>query len=148
MIITFCGHSEIRDKEYLFERILSVIKRKAKREAVEFYLGGYGDFDAIALQVCKKYKEEIPASRIIFVTPYLDEIYLKRRELQLKEYDEILYPDIEKVLPRYAITARNEWMVKKADYVIAYIRFGFGGAAKTFTYAKKWKKPYINLAER
>ena len=148
LIITFCGHAEIGNKEDLVGKVLSVIKKEAEEGPVDFYLGGYGDFDFIALHASKMYKKESPLSKLNFVTPYLDEIYLKRREIQLEEYDEILYPEIEKTLPRYAITARNEWMMRKADFVIAYVRYGFGGAAKTFAYVKKRKKPYINLAEK
>ncbi len=148
MIITFCGHSQIAQDDCLFERTLSAIMQSVKEEVVCFYLGGYGDFDNIALRACKKYKESHPTVRIVFVTPYLSQRYLKNREVVLKRYDEVVFPEIENVLPRFAILKRNEWMVKKADFVIAYVNYGWGGAANTLAYAFKQKKPFLNLGQK
>ena len=62
-----------------------------------------------------------------------------------KEYDEIIYPEIDSVPLKFAISKRNEWMVKQADYVIGYVCTHYGGAYKTLLYAHKHKKPYTNL---
>ena len=148
MIITFCGHSEIREKEKLFQRLLAIIKEKAAGKEVSFYLGGYGDFDGMALRASRAYRDEHPSAKLIFVTPYLDENYLKRRKERLRDYDEILFPELEEVPSRYAILRRNEWMVRKADLVIAYVEYGWGGAAKTFKYAVKRQKNFINLGKK
>ena len=43
---------------------------------------------------------------------------------------------IEAVHPRYAISWRNNWMLKNADYVVTYITHTWGGAAQ---YARKTK---------
>lgn len=145
MIITFCGHSKIARIEGLREKMFSAIEDAAKGDPVTFYLGGYGDFDGIAHDACLLYKAEHPASRLIFVTPYIDETYLKNRECSLRRYDEILYPEMERVPRRFSISKRNEWMVRHADYLIAFILHGWGGAAQTFRYAQTRKKPYVNL---
>ena len=62
-------------------------------------------------------------------------------------YDVSIYPPLENVPLRYAISRRNEWMVNEADLVIAYIKNTYGGAYKSFLYAKKKGKTVINLAE-
>lgn len=38
-------------------------------------------------------------------------------------------------------------MAEKADYVVAYVNRDWGGAYKTFEYAKKLNKKIFNLAE-
>jgi fructokinase len=69
MIITFFGHSEISSQEEVKraveKQILSSIK---DAESVTFYLGGYGGFDGFALACVKKYKEENPSAKLVFVT--------------------------------------------------------------------------------
>ena len=58
-------------------------------------------------------------------------------------YDETVYPPLESVPKRYAISRRNEWMVCESDGVVAYVMRGFGGAAKTLDYARRKKKAII-----
>ena len=67
-----------------------------------------------------------------------------RRELVI---DEVIYPALESVPPKYAIIRWNEWMFDKADLLIAYIKHDWGGAARTFQYAKRKGIPTVNLAE-
>ena len=149
MIITFCGHDEIRDnREELEDKVLSAIKDYVKGNDVAFYLGGYGTFDWIALRACQKYKENHPASQLLFISPYYGEEYFESKEMYIKECDDIVYPEVEKTPKRFAISKRNEWMVNKADYVIAYVNFSWGGASKTLLYAVKHKKPFINFGTK
>ena len=149
MIITFCGHDEINiNREELQDNVLSAINNYAKGEDVTFYLGGYGTFDWIALRACQKYKESHPASQLFFIAPYYGEEYFESKENYIKECDGIVYPEVEKTPKRFAISKRNEWMVSKADYVIAYVNFSWGGAVKTLQYAVKHKKPFINFGTK
>ena len=50
MVITFCGHSNylenINDKEY----ILNILEDLIKNKDVDFYIGGYVNFDYFALK--------------------------------------------------------------------------------------------------
>ena len=67
---------------------------------------------------------------------------------QKTRYDEIIYPEIEHIPPRFGISHRNKWMVEKADSVIAYVEHGWGGAYQTYQHAKRKKKEIWNLSER
>ena len=55
MKITFCGHSNFSFdntvKEKLRELLLQEIR---KNPACKFYLGGYGDFDSLCLNILKE----------------------------------------------------------------------------------------------
>ena len=85
-------------------------------------------------------KEERPNSEVAFVTPYIKKL------VKSNLYDTIIYPTLENVLPKYAINKRNEWMVDRADLIIAYVKHTYGGAYKSFLYAMRRKKHIINLA--
>ena len=145
MIITFCGHSNFRAEQDDECRLLSLLEEVSKGQQIDFYLGGYGNFDYFAKDCAKKLKEKHPDARLIFITPYLNKWLNDRKEYFEKEYDEILYPEIENVPLKFAISKRNEWMVNNADYVFAYVHTHFGGAYRTLLYAHKHKKPYKNL---
>ena len=145
MIITFFGHSSYRNEPDDESRLLALFEDVSNGEQIDFYLGGYGNFDAFAKNCAKKYKENHPDAKLIFITPYLGQWLDDRKEYLEKEYDEIIYPEIEKAIPKFAISKRNEWMVNKADYIIAYVQTHYGGAYNALLYSHKHKKPYTNL---
>ena len=145
MIITFCGHSDYSEHKKDEERLLSLLETTSNGQPVDFYLGGYGKFDTFAKKCAEIYKGTHNDARIIFVTPYLNKWLDDRREYLEKEYDEIIYPELEKTPSKYAISRRNEWMINHSDYLIAYVRTHFGGAYNALLYADKHKKPYMNL---
>ena len=147
MTITFCGHSNFlfdnTVKEKLRELLLQEIR---KNPACKFYLGGYGDFDSLCLNILKELKIQFPNIESLFITPYLDDNYSKLETAKLY-YDGIIYPPLENVPRRFCISKRNEWMVDEADLVIAFVKYSWGGAAKTLEYAKRKKVDFFNLAE-
>lgn len=145
MVITFCGHSNYVSDSKDEERLLNYLETVLQGSYVEFYLGGYGGFDDFAFKCAKKYKRKHKNVKLVFITPYLGEWLNKRKDYIEERYDEIIYPDIENVPLRFAISKRNEWMIKKADYVVGYVKTHYGGAYKMLLYARKQKKQYINL---
>ena len=147
MTITFCGHSNFSFdntvKEKLKELLLQEIR---KNPACKFYLGGYGDFDSLCLNILKEIKADFPTIELLFITPYLNDNYSKLETAKLY-YDGIIYPPLENVPRRFCILKRNEWMVDEADLVIAFVKYSWGGAAKTLEYVKRKKVEFFNLAE-
>jgi len=148
MVITFVGHSTgVPD---LTEKIRSeILSRVSEGEPTVFYCGGYGEFDLLCARVCRGLKEVLPASETVLVTPYLSEAR-QRRDGELVAsglYDSVVYPPLEKVPPRLAILKRNEWMVDRADLIVAYVTLSFGGAARTLAYGKRKGKKIVSLAD-
>ena len=147
MIITFCGHSNClfsdEEKEKLKQLLIKEIR---KNPTCKFYLGGYGDFDSLCLRTLRELKKEFQDIELIFITPYLDKNYSKL-EFAKYHYDDVIFPPLESVPRKFAILKRNEWMVDSADLVIAYVKYSWGGAAKTLEYAKSKKVPIINIAQ-
>ncbi len=141
MKITFLGHSTLNSSTNLLEKIKETILANTRMdENITFLCGGYGDFDNLSLLACRLVKDKRPNSEVAFVTPYVKKLI----ESQL--YDTIIYPSLENVPPKYAIIKRNEWMVDKADLVIAYVKHTYGGAYKSLVYAQRKNKYIINLA--
>ena len=59
---------------------------------------------------------------------------------------ETFFPEgLEKVPPRFAIDKRNRWMIKNADFVITYVQYTVGGAAKYKAVAEKANKTVVHL---
>lgn len=140
MIVTFCGHSDYISNALDEEKILAILDEQTANTQVDFYLGGYGKFDSFAYFCAKKYKALHPSARLIFITPYYPP-----RETALK-YDDTIYPALEKVPRRFAISHRNKWMIEHADIVIAYVCRSFGGASDSLRLAKNRNKLIFNIA--
>ena len=137
MIVTFCGHREVNEPETVKGWLEEVVDSLIHEGADTFYLGGYGQFDALAAAVVREKKEWYPQIRSVLVLPYLG------REYDTFAYDETLYPPLETVPRRFAILRRNEYMVDHADVVVAYVIYSFGGAGKTLKYAERKQKRII-----
>ena len=146
MIITFCGHSDFLFSDDVKQQLKNIfVSEIIKNPTCKFYLGGYGDFDSLCLRTLRELKKEFQDIELIFITPYIDKNY-SRLEFAKYHYDDIIFPSLESVPRKFAILKRNEWMVDSADLVIAYVKYSWGGAAKTLEYAKRKKVPLVNIA--
>ncbi len=141
MIITFCGHSNFFKSKEFEKTLLEFLENKVGNNEVDFYLGGYGDFDSFAFDCCRNFQKTHSNATLIYISPYLNNSI----EVRNYFYDYSIYPEIEDKPPKYAIIYRNRWMVEKADLVVAYVKYSFGGAYKTYKYAKKLNKEIFNL---
>ena len=146
MIISFFGHSNFRCAEEYKKKIIDFLNFAIKDEPTQIYFGGYGDFDEFAYLCCKEYRKNHPNITLVFVTPYITVDYQKNhlRGIQTK-YDEIIYPEIERVPLKYAISYRNRWMVDRSDAVAFGVSHKLGGAFKTYEYAKSKGKYIYNV---
>ncbi|MBE5743081.1 MAG: hypothetical protein E7360_07235 [Clostridiales bacterium] len=147
MTITFCGHSNFSFDNTIKQKLKKLLLQEIRKNpACKFYLGGYGDFDSLCLNILKEIKADFPTIELLFITPYLNDNYSKLETAKLY-YDGIIYPPLENVPRRFCILKRNEWMVDEADLVIAFVKYSWGGAAKTLEYVKRKKVKFFNLAE-
>ena len=137
MKITFCGHKDVHDRDAVERWLQDVCRELIQQGAVEFHLGGYGGFDHLSAVVLRELKKAHPQIRLMLVLPYLNSSMLT------EGYDETVYPPLESVPKRFAISRRNEWMVQECDAVVAYVTHGWGGAAKTLEYTRRKKKRII-----
>lgn len=140
MVISFCGHREFTPYAEKEKTIIDILLKYAETEQeIVCYTGGYGAFDWFAASCINKAKKAAHNIVNCLVIPYITHSYLERISLHTKEFDEIIYPPLEDVPPKFAIIQRNEWMIDNSDLLIAYVKYSWGGAARTLEYAKSKK---------
>lgn len=137
MTCTFFGHRDCPDsvKEKLEDTIIKLIKH----EGVDLFLvGNNGNFDNLVLSILRKCKNDFPHINYCVTLAYLP---------NNRSFDyPTLYPEgIENVPKRFAISYRNDYMIKQSDFVVAYITHPTGGAYTFFKKAEKLNKVCVNL---
>ncbi len=140
MVCTFFGHRDAPSS--LEDTLKEAIIRLIQQEKVDvFYVGNQGKFDAMVRRVLKMLLGEFPHIRYAVVLAYMPTEKDKGRD-----FSDTLFPDsLESVPRRAAIAARNRWMIEKAEYVIAYAKVPYGGAADAVALAEKKGKTIIHI---
>ena len=148
MTVSFCGHANYTERKGDKEAVLLLLERIVGDSAVEFFLGEYGNFDHFAYGCAKRFRELHSSAKLIFVTPYLNESYRKNDSSYTeRRFDQVIYPPLENVPPRYAILHRNKWIAREADVLIAYITHEYGGAYTMYRHAVRAGKKIYNIAK-
>ena len=144
MTVTFFGHRDT--PEEIEEKLLSVLTDLIEtKNADRFLIGNHGKFDHIAKRALKKLKKQYPHISCYTVLAYLPE---KAPYATPDEEIDTLYPEgLETTPRRFAICKRNEWMVNEADIAVTYVKYSYGGAARSKELAQKKKKRIFELAE-
>ncbi len=141
MIVTFCGHADFVPTPEHERTLLAILEDVIGDAPAELYLGDHGAFDSFARSCGRTYQMTHPNVTLVLVTPYLHAQY------ESGKYDHILYPGLENVPLRFAISQRNRWMMRQAAVVVAYVTHSWGGAYQTYRYAKSQGKLIYNLKE-
>lgn len=147
--LTLFGHRELKTSDKFKQDLKYFYSKHIQKNNIEYVLfGGHGDFDYISHQVISELKKErFPNLKRIysledekFLNPYKRPKYLKS-----EDYEEfVFYPrDFNYWYQR--LYYRNIEMIKASDYVVFYVEHKSGGAYKALQFAKKIKKPHINL---
>ncbi len=146
MIISFFGHADFLDYK-VKKIILNKLNSISKDIKIDFYLGGYGNFDNFAKSVCLEFKHTRNNVKLFYVTPYITPSFLNNRKPFLSDYDQIISFECANINNRLSIIKRNENIVKKSDFIFFYVKNSFGGAYSALKYATRLKKDVLNLAE-
>lgn len=142
-VCTFFGHrncpASLRPK--LRAAVVELIEQ---HDVDMFYMGRQGDFDAMAWGVLREPFIEYPHISYAVVLERLP----GPRDAAVWDFSDTIFPEgLETVPPQFAISKRNEWMLKQADLVVTYITHGWGGAAQFAEKAHRQGKTVLNLAE-
>lgn len=141
MTVTFCGHAQISQSEKIEKWLYDVTQKLIEQGATTFYLGGYGAFDSLVAPVLREQKKQYPQIELVLVLAYLN------TGRNTSGYDSTVYPPLETVPRRFAISHRNRWMVESADVVVAYVLHDWGGAATTLRCVRQKKKQIISYRD-
>ena len=142
MSCCFFGHKDAPSEiqESLTEEIRQLI---VHHNVSTFYVGNQGNFDSMALRALRKLSEEYSVLYRVILA------YLPENDTSLQSVlsSETVYPEgIEKVPKQYAISWRNDWMLRRSQFIIAYVLHDFGGASTFVRKATRQGKKIINLA--
>lgn len=137
---TFFGHRNCPDS-------VKTILREVLADPIEnygvdmFYVGNPGQFDAMVRSTLRELKKVYPQTDYAVVLAYMP-----GKQTEYDDYADTMLPErIEFVHPRYAISWRNNWMVRQSEYVVIYITHSRGGAAQYADKAKRREKIIINI---
>lgn len=151
--VAFIGHRDAYDvREKLFDAVKGEIKSGCKC----FTMGTHGNFDRLALGVCRelrdKYKDiiiEVVITNFNQLKPIVDhdEIYGDEKYVPYEDVETVMY-DIEEAYFKSKITASNRQMIDTCDTLICYVnekcRYT-SGALAAYKYAKKKGLRIVNL---
>ena len=142
MIVTFfghknCPHSVQNDIENTIRDLIE------NREAIVFYVGNQGNFDLYVNKALVKLSSQYSQIKNYIVLAYMPQ----KGDDYTKDYNTILPEEVAKAHPKYAISKRNDWMLKQSDIVVTYIKRSYGGAVKYYDKAIRQNKCVINIAD-
>jgi hypothetical protein len=140
-VCTFFGHRDCPEtiKPKLRETLIELIEHNG---VDLLYVGNQGAFDAMVRSVLRELALEYSHISYAVVLAYMP---AKRNEYD--DYSDTMLPEgIETVPRRFAISWRNKWMLRQADYVVTYITHSWGGAAQFAELAERKGKIVVNLA--
>ena len=140
-ICTFFGHRDCPNSiQSKLQEVLVDLITNCKVDM--FYVGNQGRFDVIVRNVLRGLKTEYPQIEYAVVLAYMP-----GKQVEYDDYSDTMLPEgIESVHPRYAISWRNNWMLRQSDYVVTYITHSWGGAAQYADKARRQKKTVINIS--
>ena len=140
MTCVFFGHKDA--PVAIYPKLLAVIEELFLEHNVDrFLVGTHGSFDSLSLKALRKLKKKYPLLVYSVVLAYMPDVN------NFQDFETIFPEGIEVIPKRFAITYRNEWMVRASDVVVCYIDHSWGGASQFVEMATKQGKEIINLAE-
>ena len=128
----FFGHREVTHN--IRTKLKAIIEKLITEDGVtEFYVGHQGQYDGMVYSILKELKAKYTQIRYTVVLAYMPDEHIK------DVYgNDTLFPDgMENVPKKYAISKRNDWMIKHSDVAVCYVHKITGGAAKFMEKAEK-----------
>lgn len=151
----FIGHRNIYVDD-IKDRLYSEVKKQIiENDCKIFIMGTHGDFDKLALRVCKELRKTYTDIKIEVVITSLKQI-APVKEFDIFCGDEKIYPyhdaktimyNIEKEHFKRKITESNKQMIDESDTLICYVNSTrtYGGAKTAYKYARKKGLAIVNL---
>ncbi len=142
MICTFFGHRDTPDsiKNSLKDAILNLSSTQGVKT---FYVGNNGNFDYIVQSVLKEISDNDTSINYLIVLSNLCE------KVDCNQIRNTIFPEeLDSVPPRFAISKRNEWLIKNSDFTIVYLRNTVTNTYKWVEKSKRKGLKVINLFSR
>jgi len=148
--VCFIGHRRIGYGP-IKERLENAIREELKSGCRLFTMGTHGEFDSLALSICRKLRNEYKDMEIEVVLTSLS-IFNKPKdenEIYFEPYKDVktVFYEIEEEYFKKQITTSNRQMVDTCDTLICYVnkKQYQSGAKTTMNYAKRQGLQIVNL---
>ena len=159
--VCFIGHRQIFDRS-VREKLKTAIENEIKNGCKFFTMGTYGEFDEIALSVCRELRNVYKDINIEVVITSYHKVENKLLDTFKNEYNEIEmihenytpYSDVKTTMYeiedlhfKKQITESNHQMIDTCDTLICYVnkKHNPSGAKHSMNYAKRKGLKIINL---
>ena len=147
--ISFFGHRSLWEKD-LRKRLKAVVESKVCDE-LHCLIGTHGDFDELALSVCRELRRTYPHIKISVVFTSLSIFQNVKGETysMADDYEDVETTtyEIEEEYLKKRIIVSNKKMIDESDLVICYVNMNKcnSGARIAVNYAMKQGKEVINI---
>jgi hypothetical protein len=144
MKVAFIGHRNIICKG-VTERLYQAVETEVKDGCLEFSMGTHGEFDSLALSVCRQLRRQYSGLEIEVVLTSLHTI-APQDYVPYSDVKTVLF-DIEEAHFKRRITLSNRLMIDGCDTLICYVdtKRRQSGAKTAMNYAKRKGLKIINL---
>ena len=138
---TFFGHKDT--PEVVRESLYAAIEKLIVEQGITmFYVGNQGYFDFYTRAALRQLQQKYPIRYAVVLA------YMPGKQTEYDDFSDTMLPEgIEAIHPKYAISWRNDWMLRQSQYVICYCRTDqrWGGAVRYVEKARRQGKTVINL---
>ena len=143
----FIGHREVRFANVVRERVSNAVNERIEDGCKTFLMGAHGEYDQLALDVCREAKRKYPDIKIIVVlTSY--HLLAQKNACGFDSYSDVetLFYEIEDKHFKQRIIASNRCMIDECDALICYVdkRRKGSGAKRALSYAEKCGSTIVN----
>lgn len=152
MFCAFFGHRDYSPEN--FDCLLKMLEKLILYDGVEgFYVGNKGGFDRSVHLALKKMKSKYPYVKMFLVLDTAESPNYKVMSMEKSEYEqciknfELIVPEgIENVPKRYAMSYRNNWMIKECDIAVVYYLYSGTNTQKYVDELLRKGKSVVNIA--
>ena len=153
--ICFIGHRHIYNYKKIREKLYNIVEEEIKNGCEFFTMGTHGEFDEMALRVCRELRKvytnieiEVVITSFKEIEPIIDHdhIFGDEKYIPYSDVKTIMY-DIEEEYYKRKIVVSNQQMIDNCDTLICYVNSTktYGGAILAYKYAKKKGLHIVNL---
>lgn len=153
--ICFIGHRQIYNYKKIREKLYNIVEEEIKNGCEFFTMGTHGEFDEMALSVCRELRKvytnieiEVVITSFKEIEPIIDydPIFGDEKYIPYSDVKTTMY-DIEEEHYKRRIIVNNQKMIDNCNTLICYVNptKTYGGAIIAYKYAKKKGLQIVNL---
>ncbi len=151
--VAFIGHRNVGYE--IEEKLYNEVKKQIEGGCQVFTMGTHGEFDKVALSVCRSLRRnysnisiEVVLTSLNSIKPIIeyDAIFGNGKYIPYDDVETIMY-EIEEQHYKKKIVTSNQRMIDTCDTLVCYVDTSrnSGGAITAYKYAKKKGLKIINL---